>query len=489
MKKFLLYASVATAVFAAGCDDFGDLNESPNANPVPLTSALLTNSLTQLGTAVTGGPALASGFYAQYFTQTQYTETSRYTELDVNWSTDIAGPIADLQEIIDINTDPATAPLAALQGSNNNQIAIARILKAYRFSVLTDRYGDMPYFEALDEKNLTPVFNTQQDIYKDIFKELDEAVTQFDAGDAVKGDILYTDTVKVDKARQILRWKKFANSLRLVLALRVSKVDQDMGKLQFNDALASDGGVFTSNFDNAQLLFPGNAFKNPWFAIAADQGVAATIADHLNNTGDARRNAFGKPSSGTLIGVPYGMLREDAIDWTGDHTGWSLILNDDYRKETSKFFIFTYADVLLARAEAEERGWTDAPGATSVDLHNQAIMASWQQWGVYSAAAYNNYIADTDIAFTPGTADALEKIATQRWVTFYPNGPQGWAEWRRTGFPELIPTADAANTSKVIPTRFKYPSVEYGYNATNINAAAGTLDNGDNDNSHVWWDK
>jgi hypothetical protein len=484
-------------MFAAGCDDFGDINESPNASPTPLTSALLTNSLTQLGTSVTGGPALVSGFYAQYFTQTQYTEASLYTEQDVNWSGDIAGPIADLQKIIDTNTDPETATLAALQGSNNNQIAIARILKAYRFSVLTDRYGDMPYKETLDQENLTPVFDTQEEIYQDIFKELDEAAHQFDKGLTVKGDILF--------AGDSLKWQKFANSFRMVLALRVSEVNEAVGKAQFLDALTNNGSiansVMSSNADNVELTFPGGAFKNPFFAIAGDQGVATTIADVVNGTGDRRRLSFGNATSGTLVGFEYGLKREDALKYAAQHPTWSLILNNTYRGEASKLFVFTYADALLARAEAAERGWTTE---NSRDLYREAISASWKQWNVYiipdatkseavltaeAESRLQAFLNTAAIDFTPGTPDALEKIALQRWVTFYPNGPQGWSEWRRTGVPELTPTADAVNTSKQIPLRFKYPSVEYGYNAENINSAAGRFDNGDNDNSHVWWNQ
>jgi hypothetical protein len=489
MKKFILYASVATAVFAAGCDDFGDTNVSPNASLTPLTSALLTNSLTQLGTSVTGGPALASGFYAQYFTQTQYTETSLYTEQDANWSVDISGPIADLQAIIDINSDPETAKLAALQGPNANQIAIARILKAYRFSVLTDRYGDMPYFEALDKDNLTPVFNTQEEIYTDIFKELDEAVAQFeDSAVPVKGDILYSDTAKVDPVRQIMRWKRFANSWRLILALRVSEVAPELGKAQFNDAMASEEGVFNSNFDNAVLKFPGDFYKNPWFAIAADQGIANTIVNVLEDFGDNRLFAFGNPVSGNLTGFDYGLPREKALKYAAQNPSWSLILHSDYRKETSNFFVFTFADVLLALAEARERNWiTGSPN--SFEYYQTAIIESWDQWGVYDGGDFTAYISNPDVAFVPGDATALDKIALQRWLTFYPNGPQGWSEWRRTGVPALVPTPFAVNVSKQIPRRFKYPSVEYGYNAANINDAAARFNAGDNDNSLVWWNK
>jgi hypothetical protein len=496
MKKYLLYASFTAVLIGGACDDFGDINESPNASKTPLTSALLASSLSQLGTSVTGGPALVSGFYAQYFSQTQYTENSLYTEQDANWSTELAGPINDLNKIIEINSDKQTAPLAATQGSNNNQIAIARILKAYRYSVLTDRYGDMPYSEALHYDNLTPTFDKQQDIYNDLFKELDEASLQFDDGATVKGDILFKGNVS--------KWQKFANSWRLVLALRLSQVDESWAKQQFLDALTNNGSIssstISSNADNVELTYPGGAFKNPWFAIAADQGVSNTIANILNNTSDRRRLAFGNAAAnGTLLGFDYGLTRDDAIVYGQKFPTWSLILNNSYRAEASKFFVFTYADVLLARVEAAVRGWTTEDANS---LFQEAIRASWEQWNVFIAPdplkTEAELLADANlrltnylngIAFNPAAPDALEKIGIQRWIAFYPNGPQGWSEWRRTGFPSLVPTPNASNQSKQIPRRFKYPSVEYGYNADNIQTAAARFDHGDNDHSHVWWNK
>lgn len=473
MKRILTYTISAALILGAGCSDFGDINKSPNASVVPTTSALLTNALTALGGATAGGANFSAGLYAQYFSETQYTDNSLYANQDVDWAGEMAGSIYDLQNIININSDPETAELAALNGSNANQIAIARILKAYRFSILTDRYGDMPYSEALKGET-QPAFDTQEAIYEDIFKELDEAVAQFDNNGTVKGDILFNGDNE--------RWKKFANSLRLILALRVSEVDAALGQAQFNDALASDGGVFASNAENASIVYPGGAFKNPWFGIGADQGVSDVVADFLNAHNDQRKNAFGKPASGTLIGVPYGLTREDAVAWTAANSGWSLILNDQFRAENSELFVLTYADVLLARAEAAFLGWTSEDYTA---LYIAGIQASWEQWGVFDAGVFATYITDPDIDLSAG--NEYEKIATQRWLTFYPNGPQGWAEWRRTGFPVLTPTPFAVNTSKEIPVRFPFPSVEYNYNRSNIDAAVARM-GGDTDNVPVWWD-
>jgi hypothetical protein len=492
MKKYILATSVFIAATFSGCSDFGDTNVSPNASPTPLTSALLTNSITLIvptSTAVTVLP----GLYGQYFSETLYTDASRYSVQDVNW-TELSGSIFDLQNIIDINTDPKTAAYAALQGSKNNQIAIARILKAYRFSLLTDRYGDMPYFEAL-KQNPQPKYDTQEDIYHDLFKELKEAAAQFDEGPAAKGDILFGG----DKAK----WQKFANSYRLILAMRLSNVDPTYGAAQFIDALNSPGGVFSSVADDVNLTYTGNsvAFSNPWFGISGDYSISTTIVDFLVDHNDNRANAFGKPVNGTLTGVDYGLQRQDAIAYAANHSGITLILNDGLRDKTSTLSLLTYGDVLLAQAEAAERGWIPGGSATADQLYYDGIKAAWQHWDavkypstmkvsdipvIFDQTSYNNYIADPDIALTTNRA---EKIATQRWLSFFPNAMQGWSEWRRTGFPKLDPSPSPVNSSGEIPVRYIYPTVEYALNKANLEEAVGRLDDGDTQDSHVWWDK
>lgn len=195
------------------------------------------------------------------------------------------------------------------------------------------------------------------------------------------------------------------------------------------------------------------------------------------------------PSGDFVVGFDYGLKREDAVAFQNTHPGWSLILNSEWRLEASTLFLLTYADVTLARAEGLARGWSTGLETSSVaGLYELALQGSWEQWGVYDAIKFEAYMDQPDVDLTGDLASDLEKIGTQRWLTFFPNGPQGWSEWRRTGFPALEPTPNAVNTSKEIPVRFAYPSVEYGFNKANLDVAVSRLENGDRDDSHVWWD-
>ena len=198
INKYLLMLGLGTTLLAStGCfkhlGDYGRTNNNPNATTAPITSALLTNALNGLNNGVwdQGGFRTLNGIYAQYFSETQYTDASRYARTTTNFDGFYSGVIYDLQNIINYNSDPATAAAAGNFGSNKNQIAIARILKAFYFWQITDTWGDIPYTKALKGDG-SIAYDTQDVIYKDLLKELKEAVAQFDAGLAIQGDILYS---------------------------------------------------------------------------------------------------------------------------------------------------------------------------------------------------------------------------------------------------------------------------------------------------------
>lgn len=482
MKRFMpnkLSLALITGLFlASACDitDFGDTNVNPNATTVPITSALLTNSITAVFNASSIRDVTA-GAYAQYVSATQYTEATLYTFSNPAWDGVFAGPLYDLQNIINNNTDPATAPVVAANGSNANQIAVARILMAYRMWCLTDDYGDIPYSGAL-KGEAQVAYDPQADIYKNLFKELKEAVAQFDGGLAAKGDILY--------GGDIAKWKKFANSMRLIMALRISKADATLGKAEAASAIAA--GVIESNADNAVISWPGGAFKNSWFNLydgRKDWAISDVITNAMSSLNDPRLFKFATPNNkGEIVPMPYGLTRDLAIAYTNQHPDFSFILDAGMRAQNSPEFILTAGHVFLARAEAAQLGWTSESAAT---MYSSGIKASWQQWGAFDQAKFDAYMQSDGVSLAAGSPDA--KIGLQRWLAFYPNGSQGWYEWRRTGYPALKPTQYATNSSKQIPVRYAYPATEPNLNSAAYQAAVGRLTGGDTQDAKVWWDK
>ncbi|RYC71350.1 MULTISPECIES: SusD/RagB family nutrient-binding outer membrane lipoprotein [Spirosoma] len=490
-NRFMTLGLLTGLGLMASCSDFGDQNINPNAAVTPVTSALLTEAMLGVPPTTATG-ALLEGIagrlttlapeprlFAQYWSESQYPENSLYATTFADWNRYYAVTLQDLQTIIDYNTDESTRAYVAQFGSNNNQLATARILKAYVFSVVTDRWGDVPYFNAL-KKQTQVEYDPQQAIYADLFKELKEASAQFDNGRAFDGDILF--------AGNATKWKKFANSLRMILALRLTKVDPATGRTEFTAAYNDAAGYISTNADNATIRYTDvNQFRNPDNALfdgRSDYGVSDVLVNKLESLSDPRLPAYATPTStGDFVGLPYGLTRDLLIDYTNDNPEYALPSAKVLAK-TQPSYIITASQMLLAKAEASVLGWISADARTA---YNDAIRASWEQWGVYDAAKYTAYIASPNVAPTAG--DILAKIGDQRWIALYPNGSEAWTEWRRTGYPNLQPTPYAVNESKQIPRRYGYPNTEPTLNTAAYEAAVGRLSNGDKTSSRVWWDK
>jgi Starch-binding associating with outer membrane len=489
MKKLVkINLVLLLCVSFVGCakfEDFGDTNVDPNRTLVPSTNALLTNTLAGIGTRQV---QLSPGYFAQYFAETQYPTASLYGLPQFNMDGIYAGALQDCQKIIDFNSDPATAAAAAgsnfVNGTNANQIATARILKAYYYWTITDSWGDVPYSEALKFPIIQPKFDKQEDIYKGILTELTQAVAQFDGGNIFKGDIVYNGNNA--------QWKKLANSLRMLIALRMSKRypgASEYAAVQFNAALNSTAGYITSNADNFKIVYPGGALPNPWTAQYAggrkDLGEAEPFVNLLLSLGDARQTSFKYGSSN--IGVPFGRNRIYMNGTWGaifDADGWSRVLGNAYRADNAALNLVHASMVYFARAEAKFMGWTSET-PTPEQLYNAGIDASFTMWDLTSAQA-TAYYNGPNVLYTTG-ANQLQKIQLQRYIALYPDGIQGWSEWRRTGVPALVPAIDALNGG-VIPRRFVYGANDYNTNAVNVQAAVTAL-GGDTEKLRVWWDK
>lgn len=490
MKNILyrIFALTVAVILISGCnklEDFGDTNVNPAATNTPNTAALLTNVLSGIGGyGRLDGPAL----YCQFYSETQYTDFSLYS---LNQSSPMgiySGSLYDLQNIILTNSDDATKTVASLNGANENQIAIARILKAYIFWTITDRWGDIPYSEAL-KGDPNVAYDTQESIYKDLIKELTEAVNQFTAGAPIRGDVIY--------GGDIAKWKKAANSMRMLMALRLSKVypgAAEYAATEFKAALANAAGHISSNADNFTINYPGGNFRNPYYNMyfgRKDYGESKTMTDLLSSlNSDLRQRVFGSTVTGAYStkGVPYGLVRSSIEAWTSANPDWTYVLQNDWRKETSPIFLIRAASVLLARAEAADRGWTTETASTKT-LYEQGISASYEQWGLVPPedVYFNHPAISLDNAF--GTGANLQKIAIQQYVAYYPDGLQGWSNWRRTNYPALLPAPDATNDPKVIPRRYMYGTADYALTKTGVDAAVARLQGGDKMNSRVWWDK
>jgi len=482
-NKFLLVISILFALVACDPTDFGDVNVDPRQVKEAPTPTLLTYALQKMPYIAFNSPDRNESvletnylnFYAQYLSEGPYPGGSLYSTRNLAWSDWYTGPLYNLQTIIDYNNEDNA--LAQGYGSKNNQLAVARILKAYFFWFLTDVYGDIPYSEALKGNEvLTPAYDSQESIYNDLFNELTEAQAQIsESEDAITGDILFDGDMTM--------WKKFANTTRLFMSLRLIKRDPAKAQAEFTAAI--NAGVLAEG-ENITYQFIGGDPNNwnPWYEDYSndnrnDYAISNTLGDFMLANNDPRVFIYGENLNGQIKTLPYGSNQAKNIPGAYSRVGSSL------QADNTEAPIFTYAQVLFVIAEAAQRGWAIPEEArTTQQLYEDAIKASWQFWGVYDATQYATFIADPDIAYS--AANGLERIITQKWVHQYLNGFEAWTDWRRTGYPVLTPAHDATQTGG-IPRRMGYPS---NANALNENGyeAAIARQGADTNFTRIWWD-
>ena len=380
---------------------------------------------------------------------------------------------------------------------------VAHIMRVLIFHRLTDLYGDVPYSEAgLGYYNLlyTPKYDKQEDIYSDMLSELEGAANGFDPnGDALTGDLIFNG--------DLTKWKKFANSLMLRLAMRLTKIDA--GKAETYAKKAAAGGVMTSNDDNALIHHDASTDRQtpcrnsivmnlPY--ETPNLRLSDTFVKWLKSKNDPRLFVLGKNPDGTTnpattFGMPNGY--DQSTKKISTAPGYPANGLDGYiapnlavvGKMDGPTFIQTYAEVELLLAEAAQRGWT--VGGTASDHYNNGMKAALTCLSQFDpAGAISNSAADAYVTANPLQAgQEMKLINEQYWAATFLNEYEAFANWRRTGFPQLTPTSFPTDiTGGKIPRRMRYPNAEYSNNEANITAAVARQ-GADNNLTPVWWDK
>ncbi len=370
--------------------------------------------------------------------------------------------------------------------------AIVRILRVFAFSRLTDLYGDVPYSEAgkaVLEGIFLPKYDAQSEIYPDMLNELEESAAALSSGTSGFGaaDVIYNG----DQAK----WKKLANSLMLRLGLRLIKVDPAAAQSWATKAIA--GGVMESNDDIFYLQHDNNNRNGISEVFAADGNprMSKTFIDFLQAGNDPRlpilaaRRGDGSTAAEDLIGFPNGLNSAMLLEMTGEE-------NTDAYAEPNRAILAafeapmifqTYAEVQFMIAESNVR-W--GIGGDAETAYNNGVRAAMKQLSLYTDAAT---IADADIdtylAANPyDAANAIEQIANQYWVATFLNEYETFSNWRRVGFPTLVPVNFPGNeTGGTIPRRLTWTENEAAVNADNYQAAIAAQ-GPDILTTRVWWD-
>lgn len=465
--KNIFYLALAVLLLA-GCKKFDDdINIDPNLPSQASGTQLIANAQLFL-------PGLSSSpqgeFMAQFLAETQYPGASTYPEGETSFYGLYQGPLMNLEAVLTAKN------LTTLDGPIANQIAVAKILKAYFFWHITDRWGDVPFTEALKgSADFTPKYDTQEFIYDSLFKMLESASNMIVTGN-ITNDIMYKG--------DMTKWKKLANSIRLLMALRLSEVAPAKGQTEFNNALTA--GVMTSNADNFVFNHLADANnQNYWYAEIVTRNrewwaLTKTLVNYMTATTDPRLPVYGRKTTngGIYAGMDFGTT-------TGvPNTTTVSLLGSALYAQNAPVYLVTYAQVLFARAEAAKRGWIAGADATAKTNYESGIEQSLRQWRNNDTTGLGVLKANPAVLYDP--AKAIEQIATQRYIHLFMHGYEAWAEWRRTGYPAFL----IEPAGRAVPNRNSYPSNENFNNHDNYMEAIVRQWGGQNSiYGKVWWDK
>ncbi|SMG31387.1 SusD/RagB family nutrient-binding outer membrane lipoprotein [Sphingobacterium psychroaquaticum] len=531
IKRFFIPSLCAVALLSiTGCTkDFVDINTNPATYGSTNFDANYTLSSAQLNYTgsidfaydtwranliYSSGMIQGMSTVVSYWAGDKYMLNEGYTA--AYWGTSAVGAyIEQVRFIVDVIEFTKDKPEAS------NLYNVARIWKAVIFSRLSDIYGDVPYSEAglgYYKKIYTPKYDKQQDIYNDMLKELDEASQSFkDGGDFVKGDIIYGGDLN--------KWKRFANSFMLRLAMRLVKVDEAKAK---EYAAKAVGKTFTSNSDNALVKHSRAGARvtqnRNSQVLLGDGGSEAyytkwskTFIDFLKAHKDPRlgkitvTNLYLKESDKDEAGQNPNFSMDPAVQKgmpNGKDLGSNPIFNvksdpnwttfSDYSSphpvmiaREAPTFILTYGATELLLAEAAVR-W--GIGGSAEDHYKNGVKAAITNVGQYSEKiAISDATADACLAANPfKPAEALKQINTQYWghTVSQLDFIETWSNWKRTGYPELVMINYPGNaTGGTIPRRFPYPVSEVSENGVHYKEAAAAVPGGDKLTGRVWWDK
>ncbi|MBN9351866.1 MAG: SusD/RagB family nutrient-binding outer membrane lipoprotein [Chitinophagaceae bacterium] len=450
---------------------------------------------------------LYADLYAQYFAlNTTSFQTDRYVMND--------GWLPRLGVVTYVFAVPQLKTIMDNTDSLSGESALANIMWVYAFHHLTDYFGPVAYLKAGEPISSIP-YDSQETIYRDFFKRLDAAVKVLKSSSQSNvfgnSDIIY--------GGDITKWIAFANTLKLRLALRVSNVLPDLAKQEAESAVAS--GVMTDVNQSAWILKTLNGSDgNGLTRIASfhEFSMSSTMASYLKGYSDPRLSVYYQPTitDGNFRSIRNGTPATDltnpfnsGANTSNVGTYWVQWVNGAWVPNlTAKQPVMYAAEAYFLRAEGALNGWN--MGGAAQDLYEQGIKTSLKEWKITDPVIVNNYIQSTATPAAPGdfynspavsTAPVLwssdenverEQIGIQKWLATYPDGMEGWASFRRSGYPKMYPVIETDNTDLPQGTfiqRLPYPSSERITNSAELDKGIQLLGGPDKVSTPLWWAK
>lgn len=389
-------------------------------------------------------------------------------------------------------------------GKKDLNYAWALILRAQGYLTMTDLYGPFPIGAVQDDVN---AYSSQQEVYAHIIADLDEALAILKP---LVSEPAYTANQTFDKVYdgKFVKWMKFANSLKLRMAIRMSGVDPETAQRVGEEAVAA--GVIEENEDNLAISYtPHGLYKTSveW----GDSRACADLESFMNGYDDPRiakyfKEVAERPSgSRAIIGCRAGAK-------IGNKSVADPLYSAANVTNTTKGVWLTAAEMWFCRAEGLLIGWRNM-GENSVEsLYNKAISTSFKQWEAGDASSYlnNAWSVQADYQDAQGgfshsathmsnitvkwddsatTEQKMERLITQKWIALFPCGQEGWSELRRTGYPQVFAVDQTTAYSIRVPNRIPFADTEMTENPDNLQKARQMLGGADDYATPMWWQK
>lgn len=512
MKKKILNIVLAAAVtpFLCCCtDNFEEYNTNPyephSLNPPMLFATMITTGINVQQNDNQMIDQMVAGPFSGYLTMANSWGGSNFNTFNQTESW---------------NQIPFNTPfekfysnyfkLETATGGKGHYWAMAKLLRVNTMLRVTDCYGPIPYSQVANGKTAV-AYDSQEDVYKHMFEDLDYVIQMLGEFVDEVGGLKPLEGYDPVYNGDYNKWMRFANSLKLRLAVRISNVSPELARTKAEEAVKSTRGLIDTNDNNAYVGV--GAEPNPLWLVASSWGeirINATIASYMKGYSDPRSAVYFTTSK--LGGdSPYMGMRSGLEGVKpATYSGYSM---PNYEQKDD-MLMFCAAETAFLRAEGALCGWD--MGGSARDFYEQGVKLSFDQRKVSGADEYLanavavpepfvdpvnpakcNYTPKTKItiAWNEGasTEEKLERIITQKWIANFPLGFEGWADYRRTGYPEVFPSVSNLSNG-VIDTnrqlrRLPFPLSEKQGNSANVSAAVSMLGGPDTGATDLWWAK
>ncbi len=474
--KILLGYTIALFIALTGCtDDFEEINTNPN-RPEEVSADLLLSKVLSLAANENALEGWNRGnIVAQHTAKINFTDFDRYLwENNTGYWNDLYGNLRDIKNILAIARSE--------DNPNASYEAVALVMQAWTYAELTSLWGDIPYTEAIqgraEEPILQPQYTPQAEVFAGILDDLRTANDLLQpGGPAVSGDLIFQGNLS--------QWKKFANSLRVRLLMRISGKQDVSAELQ---EIVTTQPLMESNDDNALMEYLSSQ-PNTWpvhtYRVGSfdEYRLSLTSEGILRGLDDPRMLRWFRPTDRTIgtenpvyAGMPNGLSENNASTFNGGAQNVSRCSRILYEEPNSvSAVLMQYAELQFLLAEAAQRGFISGDAQT---YYEEGIMNSFAYWEV---PVPGGYLSQLGVAFD----NTVETIINQKWIALFLNGYEAYYDFRRTGFPTvIIPGPDNVNNDQV-PVRYLYPDEQQTLNTENYQAVLARQ--GEDDiNTEMW---